>query len=327
MAPGGRLVITDYARGKTPGSPEFERYIEKTGYSVIEPEQYGELLKAAGFVDVVVDDATAKFVEILRSEADSLVARRAEFLASFSEADLDYLVDRWDMKIGFCQAGDMKWGIYVADQAGLKRVSGGGSVLRLAGAGCTRPAPRVARTDRLRPDVESPSAGLREASIRDPTIRAMPPTPDPTDDSRDLAAFGYRPVLNRTLGGFSSFAAGFSYISILTGVFQMFYVGYGAGGPAFFWTWPAVFLGQLTVAPLLRRAGGAVSAVGRGLPVVAADRRPRGRLDGRLGLPVRLGHLAGRRRAGAAGHAAADLAGVPTGRRSGGEGGHAPATR
>ena len=55
-------------------------------------------------------------------------------------------------------------------------------------------------------------------------------------------------MLNRTLGSFSAFAAGFSYISILTGVFQMFYMGYGAGGPAFFWTWPAVFLGQSTVA-------------------------------------------------------------------------------
>ena len=55
-------------------------------------------------------------------------------------------------------------------------------------------------------------------------------------------------MLDRTLGSFSSFAAGFSYISILTGVFQMFYVGYGAGGPAFYWTWPLVFLGQITVA-------------------------------------------------------------------------------
>jgi urea carboxylase system permease len=75
----------------------------------------------------------------------------------------------------------------------------------------------------------------------------MAPTPDQTDDNRDLVAMGYKPVLNRTLGSFSAFAAGFSYISILTGVFQMFYMGYGAGGPAFFWTWPAVFLGQLTV--------------------------------------------------------------------------------
>jgi urea carboxylase system permease len=66
-------------------------------------------------------------------------------------------------------------------------------------------------------------------------------------DIQDLAAFGYKPVLDRTLGSFSSFAAGFSYISILTGVFQMFYVGYGAGGPAFYWTWPIVFLGQLAV--------------------------------------------------------------------------------
>jgi urea carboxylase system permease len=69
-----------------------------------------------------------------------------------------------------------------------------------------------------------------------------------SDDTRDLAAFGYKQVLDRRLGSFSSFAAGFSYISVLTGVFQTFYLGYGAGGPAFYWTWPAVFLGQGAVA-------------------------------------------------------------------------------
>jgi urea carboxylase system permease len=69
-----------------------------------------------------------------------------------------------------------------------------------------------------------------------------------SDDARDLADFGYKQVLDRTLGSFSSFAAGFSYISVLTGIFQTFYLGYGAGGPAFFWTWPLVFLGQGAVA-------------------------------------------------------------------------------
>jgi urea carboxylase system permease len=69
-----------------------------------------------------------------------------------------------------------------------------------------------------------------------------------TDDIQDLARFGYRQDLDRSLGSFSSFAAGFSYISILTGVFQMFYLGHAAAGPAFFWTWPVVFLGQFTVA-------------------------------------------------------------------------------
>ena len=52
----------------------------------------------------------------------------------------------------------------------------------------------------------------------------------------------------RMSGSFTSFAAGFSYLSILTGIFQTFHMGYGSGGPAFFWTWPAVFLGQLLVA-------------------------------------------------------------------------------
>ena len=47
---------------------------------------------------------------------------------------------------------------------------------------------------------------------------------------------------------FSSFAAGFSYLSILTGLFQMFYLGFGAGGAAFIWSWPLVLTGQFLVA-------------------------------------------------------------------------------
>jgi urea carboxylase system permease len=67
-------------------------------------------------------------------------------------------------------------------------------------------------------------------------------------DQEDLARFGYKQELDRSLGSFSSFAAGFSYISILTGMFQTFHTGFNAAGPAFFWTWPAVFVGQLLVA-------------------------------------------------------------------------------
>jgi len=67
-------------------------------------------------------------------------------------------------------------------------------------------------------------------------------------DVRDLEAFGYRQELDRTLGRFSSFAAGFSYISILTGLFQTFYLGYGAGGGLFIFSWPAVLVGQFLVA-------------------------------------------------------------------------------
>ncbi|MDQ6773624.1 MAG: amino acid permease [Candidatus Dormibacteraeota bacterium] len=67
-------------------------------------------------------------------------------------------------------------------------------------------------------------------------------------DTGELAEFGYKQELERSLGSFSSFAAGFSYISILTGVFQLFFFGFASGGPAFWWTWPMVFVGQLLVA-------------------------------------------------------------------------------
>ena len=70
----------------------------------------------------------------------------------------------------------------------------------------------------------------------------------PSTDTDELAKFGYKQELDRSLGLFSSFAAGFSYISIMTGVFELFFFGYLSGGPAMIWTWPAVFVGQFLVA-------------------------------------------------------------------------------
>ncbi|MBF6332193.1 APC family permease [Nocardia transvalensis] len=67
-------------------------------------------------------------------------------------------------------------------------------------------------------------------------------------DNNGLADFGYRETLDRSIGKFSSFAAGVSYISILTGTFQLFYFGFGTAGPAYLWSWPMVFVGQVAVA-------------------------------------------------------------------------------
>ena len=112
--PGGRLVITDYAKGVGQRSAEFHAYIEKTGYHVVDPASYGKFLEGAGYKDVVVEDATDRFVAILKKELAFMASHREEFLESFTGEDLDYLVARWKMKVGFCQAGDMKWGIYTA---------------------------------------------------------------------------------------------------------------------------------------------------------------------------------------------------------------------
>lgn len=79
--------------------------------------------------------------------------------------------------------------------------------------------------------------------------------PSPPGDDAELAEFGYRPELKRTLGNFHTFAAGISYISILTGTFQLFYFGYASGGPAYWWSWPMVFMRPVHGRALLRRTG------------------------------------------------------------------------
>ncbi|SPF01313.1 amino acid permease [Streptomyces sp. MA5143a] len=77
---------------------------------------------------------------------------------------------------------------------------------------------------------------------------SLRPDPSHSPDDTSLTAFGYRQELHRSLGRYASFAAGFSFISVLTTVFQFFAFGFAFGGPVFFWTWPAVLLGQLLVA-------------------------------------------------------------------------------
>ncbi len=75
--------------------------------------------------------------------------------------------------------------------------------------------------------------------------------PDVSQAQRDealLQKFGYKQELRRTLGFLSNFAVAFSYISVSTGTFALFSLGLVAGGPAFFWTWPIVAIGQFIVA-------------------------------------------------------------------------------
>ncbi|TMC37967.1 MAG: amino acid permease [Chloroflexi bacterium] len=67
-------------------------------------------------------------------------------------------------------------------------------------------------------------------------------------DVRDLAKFGYKQELRRALGVYSSFAVAFSYISPSTGIFTLFILGLFLAGPAFYWSWPIVVVGQLIIA-------------------------------------------------------------------------------
>src|SRR4249920_36570 len=78
--------------------------------------------------------------------------------------------------------------------------------------------------------------------------RSTAPSTSDERDTADLAQFGYKQELKRSLGVFSSFAVAFSYISPSTGIFTLFALGLTTLGGVFIWSWPIVAVGQLLVA-------------------------------------------------------------------------------
>jgi amino acid transporter len=71
--------------------------------------------------------------------------------------------------------------------------------------------------------------------------------PEHDDDAR-LASLGYQPQLRRVLGLFANFAVAFTYLSPMVGIYSLFALGLGTGGPAYIWlNWIPV-VGMLFVA-------------------------------------------------------------------------------
>src|SRR5262245_24973297 len=69
-----------------------------------------------------------------------------------------------------------------------------------------------------------------------------------TEDDERLASLGYRPQLNRLLALFANFAVAFTYLSPMVGIYSLFVLGVGTGGPAYVWlTWVPV-IGMFFVA-------------------------------------------------------------------------------
>src|SRR3954449_1141500 len=68
------------------------------------------------------------------------------------------------------------------------------------------------------------------------------------DDDARLATLGYKPQLNRVLGFFSNFAVAFTYLSPMVGIYSLFILGVGTGGPSYIWLTFIPLIGMLFVA-------------------------------------------------------------------------------
>jgi amino acid transporter len=69
-----------------------------------------------------------------------------------------------------------------------------------------------------------------------------------TSEDARLESLGYKPQLNRVLGYFSNFAVAFTYLSPMVGIYSLFVLGVGTGGPAYVWLTFLPVIGMLFVA-------------------------------------------------------------------------------
>ena len=109
VAPGGKLYVTDYARGPDPLGADFEAYAEDTGYDLKQLGEYAAILEEAGFKDVAAKDETGAFVAVLQREIKGVLSDSRASCNGLSEDDKAYLSERWERKIRWCEAGHMKW--------------------------------------------------------------------------------------------------------------------------------------------------------------------------------------------------------------------------
>lgn len=116
LKPGGKVLISDYCRGDPPSSQQFDQYVASRGYHLLTPNQYGQVLKDAKFINVTAEDRTQQFIGILQDEVKRTKASKTAFIQDTSPEDYDAIVDGWTNKIQRCQDGDQKWGLFIAQK-------------------------------------------------------------------------------------------------------------------------------------------------------------------------------------------------------------------
>src|SRR5947208_823163 len=72
--------------------------------------------------------------------------------------------------------------------------------------------------------------------------------PAATEDDARLASLGYQPQLRRVLGLFANFSVAFTYLSPMVGIYSLFVLALGTGGPAYIWLNLIPIVGMLFVA-------------------------------------------------------------------------------
>ncbi|GAB2270235.1 hypothetical protein Dimus_005139 [Dionaea muscipula] len=114
LKPGGKVLISDYCRSAQQPSPEFAEYIKQRGYDLHDVDSYAKMLRDAGFNEVIAEDRTDQFIQVLQRELNAVEKDKDGFVRDFSEEDYDEIVGGWKAKLARSSSGEQKWGLFIA---------------------------------------------------------------------------------------------------------------------------------------------------------------------------------------------------------------------
>uniref|UniRef100_A0A7C8Z6X3 phosphoethanolamine N-methyltransferase n=1 Tax=Opuntia streptacantha TaxID=393608 RepID=A0A7C8Z6X3_OPUST len=114
LKPGGKVLISDYCKRAGQPSPEFAQYIKQRGYDLHDVQEYGQMLKDAGFDEVIAEDRTDQFIRVLQRELDCIEKDKDAFISDFSEEDYNDIVGGWKAKLVRSTMGEQRWGLFIA---------------------------------------------------------------------------------------------------------------------------------------------------------------------------------------------------------------------
>ncbi|XP_062118017.1 phosphoethanolamine N-methyltransferase 2 [Humulus lupulus] len=116
LKPGGKVLISDYCKSAGTPSTEFSNYIKQRGYDLHDVEAYGQMLRDAGFEDVIAEDRSDLFIAVLQRELDAVEKEKDEFISDFSEEDYNDIVGGWNAKLIRSTSGEQRWGLFIANK-------------------------------------------------------------------------------------------------------------------------------------------------------------------------------------------------------------------
>ncbi|XP_021292334.1 phosphoethanolamine N-methyltransferase 1 [Herrania umbratica] len=114
LKPGGKVLISDYCKNAGTPSSEFAEYIKQRGYDLHDVKAYGQMLSDAGFDEVIAEDRTEQFLQVLQRELNEVEKNKDAFVSSFSQEDYDDIVGGWKAKLIRSSSGEQRWGLFIA---------------------------------------------------------------------------------------------------------------------------------------------------------------------------------------------------------------------